>query len=164
MIKKVRKVVVHFKRSSTKNDTVLQKYVREEKGKELSLIQDVRTRWNSMLDMIERFVALKSCIQKALIDVMFQIKLEERDFNVLEEIVGVLTPIKLTVEALCRRDSNFFLASCSILIALYPNATRLLQPADVSAFKPLKNDGKRPSGLGCVTQKTNRLPLRKAIT
>lgn len=26
-----------------------------------------------------------------------------------------------------------------ILIALYPNATRILQPADVSAFKPLKN-------------------------
>lgn len=26
-----------------------------------------------------------------------------------------------------------------ILVALYPNATRILQPADVAAFKPLKN-------------------------
>lgn len=26
-----------------------------------------------------------------------------------------------------------------ILIALYPNATRILQPADVAAFKPLKS-------------------------
>lgn len=30
-----------------------------------------------------------------------------------------------------------------ILIALYPNATRILQPADVSAFKPLKSGWKK---------------------
>ncbi|KAK9759222.1 DDE superfamily endonuclease [Popillia japonica] len=30
-----------------------------------------------------------------------------------------------------------------ILIALYPNATRILQPADVAAFKPLKNGWKK---------------------
>ncbi|XP_050552311.1 uncharacterized protein LOC118281061 [Spodoptera frugiperda] len=30
-----------------------------------------------------------------------------------------------------------------ILIALYPNATRILQPADVSAFKPMKNAWKK---------------------
>lgn len=30
-----------------------------------------------------------------------------------------------------------------ILIALYPNATRILQPADVAAFKPLKSGCKR---------------------
>lgn len=30
-----------------------------------------------------------------------------------------------------------------ILIALYPNATRLLQPADVSAFKPIKENWKK---------------------
>lgn len=30
-----------------------------------------------------------------------------------------------------------------ILIALYPNATRILQPADVSCFKPLKNFWKK---------------------
>ena len=30
-----------------------------------------------------------------------------------------------------------------ILIALYPNATRILQPADVSAFKPIKNGWKK---------------------
>lgn len=30
-----------------------------------------------------------------------------------------------------------------ILIALYPNSTRILQPADVSAFKPIKNGWKK---------------------
>lgn len=141
VIKKIRKVVVHFKRSSTKNDTVLQKYVREEKGKELSLILDVRTRWNSMLDMIERFVALKSCIQKALIDVKFQIKLEERDFNVLEEIVGVLTPIKLTVEALCRRHSNLCTADAALkflLGQLFEMKTNLSEKMMLSLITRLK--------------------------
>uniref|UniRef100_A0A8D8YA29 BED-type domain-containing protein n=1 Tax=Cacopsylla melanoneura TaxID=428564 RepID=A0A8D8YA29_9HEMI len=119
VIKKVRKVVVHFKRSSTKNDTILQKYVRAEKGKELSLILDVKTRWNSLLDMIERFVLLKSCIQKALIDAKYQIKLEDCDFDVLKEIIGILAPIKLTVEALCRRDANLCTADAALKFLLH---------------------------------------------
>ena len=40
LVKKARKIVVLFKRSPTKNDAVLQKYVKEEKGSELSLILD----------------------------------------------------------------------------------------------------------------------------
>lgn len=30
-----------------------------------------------------------------------------------------------------------------VLVALYPNATRILQPADVAAFKPIKNEWKK---------------------
>lgn len=40
--------------------------------------------------------------------------------------------INLETSELCR-DLNI------ILIALYPNVTRIMQPADVAAFKPLKN-------------------------
>ncbi|KAJ8937651.1 hypothetical protein NQ318_002165 [Aromia moschata] len=36
-------------------------------------------------------------------------------------------------------SDNGWMKSEVILIALYPNATRILQPADVSCFKPLKN-------------------------
>jgi hypothetical protein len=53
VIKKVRKVVLYFKRSPTKNDTVFQKYVKSEHGKELSLLLDCKTRWNSLLTMLE---------------------------------------------------------------------------------------------------------------
>lgn len=52
-----------------------------------------------------------------------------------------------------------------ILIALYPNATRILQPADVAAFKPLKSGWKR--GLfewrnenpNCVVTKKDFAPI-----
>jgi hypothetical protein len=46
-----------------------------------------------------------------------------------------------------------------ILIALYPNTTRILQPADVSAFKPMKSfwkkgvlDWRRDNRSGALTK------------
>ncbi|GBN53213.1 hypothetical protein AVEN_191993-1, partial [Araneus ventricosus] len=49
LLQKVRKVVKLFERSPTKYDMYLQKYVKEDTGKELSLILDCRTLWNSLL-------------------------------------------------------------------------------------------------------------------
>ena len=68
LIQKVPKVVKIFRSSPTKNDKVLQKYVKEEFGKELSLALDSKTRWNSLVSMIQSFVKLKYCIKKSLID------------------------------------------------------------------------------------------------
>lgn len=57
-----------------------------------------------------------------------------------------------------------------ILIALYPNATRILQPADVSAFKPLKSEWKKAvlnwkqNNLNDILTKINFAPvLQKAV-
>ncbi|KAF2890270.1 hypothetical protein ILUMI_15903, partial [Ignelater luminosus] len=62
LVKKVRKVIKIFKWSPTKNDIFLQKYVKEQEGlgKEVDLILDCRTRWNSLLNMLERFYNLKN--------------------------------------------------------------------------------------------------------
>ncbi|GBP65678.1 hypothetical protein EVAR_98391_1 [Eumeta japonica] len=114
LIEKVRKVVIYFKRSPLKNETVLQKYVKIEHGKELSLLLDCKTRWNSLLTMLERFYLLKSCIQKALIDLNHPICLEDVEFELVNKIVDVLTPIKLTVEAICRRDANLCTADAAL--------------------------------------------------
>lgn len=114
LIKKIRKVVVYFKKSPLKNETVLQKYVKIEHEKELSLLLDCKTRWNSLLTMLERFSLLKTCIQKALIDLNHPIRLEDADFDLVNKIVDVLTPIKLTVEAICRRDANLCTADAAL--------------------------------------------------
>lgn len=66
----VQKVVQIFRGSPTKDDMYLQKYVQEETGKELSLILECRTHWNSLLDMLDRFYSLKVCIEKVLIDIV----------------------------------------------------------------------------------------------
>ncbi|XP_047134946.2 uncharacterized protein LOC124812399 [Hydra vulgaris] len=118
LVKKARRVVVLFKGSPTKNDAVLQKYVKEEKGSELSLILDCKTRWNSLLSMLERFLALKTCIQKALIDLNHLVSLNESDFVVLSEIIEVFAPVKLAVDALCRRNANLCTAD-AVLIFLF---------------------------------------------
>ena len=72
-VEKVRTLVKIFRRSPTKDDAVLQKYVKEEAGKELNLILDCRTRWNSLLSTLSRFHILHNPIQKALIDLKISI-------------------------------------------------------------------------------------------
>ncbi|XP_075990255.1 uncharacterized protein LOC142985898 [Anticarsia gemmatalis] len=110
LLSKVRKVVKLFKKSPTKNDTFLQKYIKEEKGKELSLILDCRTRWNSLLDMIERFYDLKVCIDKSLIDIQSDVKFTDEECSTMKVLIDCLQPFKLAVEALCRRDATLITA------------------------------------------------------
>jgi len=47
-----------------------------------------------------------------------------------------------------------------ILIALYPNSTRILQPADVAAFRPLKSGWKK----GVFKWRKNQNNLNKAVS
>jgi hypothetical protein len=50
---------------STKN-AVLQAKNSEKFGKMLNLLVDIKTRWNSIVQMIEKFLLLKDCIKLAL--------------------------------------------------------------------------------------------------
>jgi BED zinc finger len=114
VILKVRKVVKIFRKSPTKNDAVLQKYVLQEHGKDLSLMLDCPTRWNSLLAMLSRFKQLASCVQKALIDLNLSNEVTQADFAVINEMVAALQPVALAVEAICRRDVNLIAAEAAI--------------------------------------------------
>ncbi|KAJ2948892.1 hypothetical protein O0L34_g5823 [Tuta absoluta] len=120
LLKKVRKVVKIFKRSPTKNDLFLQKYVRERGGpqKELSLILDCRTRWSSLFDMLERFYNLKNCINKALIDIESEIKFSEEEWFKIHDLITCLEPFKYGVEALCRREATLMSADLTFRFIL----------------------------------------------
>lgn len=118
VLEKVRKVVKLFKRSPTKHDMYLQKYVKEDTGKELSLILDCRTRWNSLLNMIERFYKLKLCIDKALIDVQSDIKFSGLEWLKIKDLIDSLQPFKIAVETLCRRDSTLLTAETTLKFVL----------------------------------------------
>ena len=60
VITKVRKTFKMFKKSPTKNENYLQKYVKVEFGK---VIMDCKTRWSSLLLMLEIFDKLKNCVK-----------------------------------------------------------------------------------------------------
>ena len=82
MIKNIRSTVCLFRNSPLKNK-YLQKYVQNEFGISLNLILDCKTRWNSLSDMLERFLKLKDCVMKALIDLKVKSTLDEIDFQQL---------------------------------------------------------------------------------
>lgn len=114
LICKVRTIVKLFRRSPTKNDDILQKYVKEEFGKKIQLMIDVKTRWNSLYLMLERFYEVKNSILKSLIDLNSTISFEEHEWEMINILVTTLAPIKLAAEALCRRDATLISADATI--------------------------------------------------
>lgn len=108
-LKPLRIVVKFFKRSTVKNN-LLQIYVKDEHGTELELLLDVKTRWNSIAPMIERALKIKGSLQQALEELGRSDLWEAIDMEFLEELLSILSPIKLTVEALSRSDCNLMTA------------------------------------------------------
>ena len=113
MIQNVRSTIRIFRKAPLKNET-LQKYVKSELGKELMLILDCKTRWNSLCDMLERFLKLKDCIMIALNILKIKPLLNDDDFDHLEKLVAALKPVKAIVEVLCRRDANLIKADAAL--------------------------------------------------
>ena len=64
-ISKVRAIVKVFRKSPLKNDC-LQRNCEKELGKRLSLVLDTKTRWNSLLKMLTRFLEIRSPIDNTL--------------------------------------------------------------------------------------------------
>ena len=95
---------------------MLQNYVKSEKKKAHSLLLDCKEIRNSLETMLERFYSLKNSLQKALIELKHQTCLDDSDFST--EIVNVLKPIHLTVEALCHRDPNLVTTESTLKILL----------------------------------------------
>ena len=113
LVRRVRQIVKLFKRSPLKNET-LQKYVKEKYPNGLNLILDCQTRWSSLLDMFVRTIKLKLPVQKALLDLGVQIHLSDTEFFHIESITEALSPMKIAIKALCRRDANLITAQVTI--------------------------------------------------
>jgi hypothetical protein len=96
------------------NQTVLFN-CQEEFGKELALILDVRTCWNSVLEMLERFYQVINAIRKSLIYLKSDTKSDEQ---LLTDIIAALQPIKAAVEQLCCGEANLFTAGVTMRFML----------------------------------------------
>lgn len=118
LITKIRTVVKLFRRSPTKNDEVLQRYVIGEFGEDLVLILDCKIRWSSLLTMIERFHKLRNCIRKALIDIKSEIVFSTEEMEIIQSVIQILLPVKLAVEALCTQDANLLTANTTLTFLL----------------------------------------------
>ncbi|GFW36146.1 uncharacterized protein TNCV_4930081 [Trichonephila clavipes] len=108
-IKKIKNVVKLFRKSPIKND-ILQKYVKEEFGCEKMVCLDTKTRWNSLLAMLERFLEIKSAISKALIDIKEGQMMVKIEFETVTTIAAGLKPVKIGLEKLCSRNATLLTA------------------------------------------------------
>ena len=101
-----------------------------------TLTQDVRTRWNSTNDMVERFVELKDPITEVLeseewkdkitVKPGVKVKFTSNDWRVLERLVQVLKPfkeatLKLSAKQACVSESIPILASLHHTLKLANN-------------------------------------------
>ena len=64
---KVRKIVKKFRKSSRYNDQ-LQRDLEEAEKSQVSLILDTRTRWNSLVKMLSRYLELREAVDNILKD------------------------------------------------------------------------------------------------
>ena len=109
ILQNFRKIVRFFRKSPVRND-ILQRYVEEKEGKKLKLILDCRTRWNSLIPMMERLVQLKVCLKNALEEMGHQDLYNENNFNVLENLITILKPTELAVKELSKSTSTLLTA------------------------------------------------------
>lgn len=117
-VERVRKVVRLLRRSPTKNDDKLQPHVISECGHEVQLKLDCKTRWNSLLDMLSAFLRLRNPIQKALIDLKQPSLVSDADFDIIQDMVAALEPVKIVVEALCRRETTLLSADAALKLCI----------------------------------------------
>jgi hypothetical protein len=109
VISKTRSIVKYFKSSPLRNDT-LQKYIIEDKKRRLTLILDVRTRWNSLFYMLRRYLEVNKCVSKALLDHPGQDDLNKDEILALTSIVNCLEPVTIGLESLCRKEADLLQA------------------------------------------------------
>ena len=118
MVNKVRRIVKIFKRSPLKNE-ILQRYVKEIYPNGLNVILDCKTRWSSLVNMLERIIQIKLPIQKALLDLGYEdINIRDQEIEVISSIVEAINPIKIALEAICRRDANLITAEATVKFLL----------------------------------------------
>ena len=98
VITKVRKIVQLFRKSIVKN----------EKKK---LRSNCRTRWNSLLSMIQQLLTVKKLTRKISKDISPHLICNDDKVDILSDNVTTLEPVKLTdSEVNCRQNSTLLTA------------------------------------------------------
>ena len=118
IIKEIRKIVKYFRQSPVRNDTYLQPLVIQNFGKELKLHLDVKTRWNSLIRMCERFYKLRTEIKMACIRGGLIFPLSNDDLQKVHELCQALVPVKFATKMLSKKDADLLYADQMIQFVL----------------------------------------------
>ena len=95
LLKKCRSIVTYFKKSEVANRKLAEKLTQLGALK-LKLKQDVSTRWNSSLLMLERLVELKEPLTYALLSLKDgPVMLNAQEWEVIEDVIPILKPFEV---------------------------------------------------------------------
>ena len=138
LVETVRDEIRKIKNSHVRNDE-FQEIVKEHLGHNLELQKDCKTRWSSLLFMLERFITLSPCIrsyciQKEVEDWPFK----ERHMKTLKDLVAALKPIEAASTALSSRDCCLIQADAiyqELLDELQNNVTPISNQLRMSLVK-----------------------------
>ena len=112
-----------------------------------TLIQDVKTRWNSTCDMTERFVELKEAIIEVLESEEWKgkilvrgtgakVKFSNNDWRIMERVVQVLKPFKEATVKLSSRQAC--VSECIPILASLHHTLKLAQNNSDKGLRDLK--------------------------
>lgn len=116
ILSETRTTINFFKNSCVRN-SILQKHIKAQEGKSLSLLLDCRTRWNSQVAMIKRFLRVKDSINKALGEIGTT-KINDENIKILQEMLFILEPMELGVNELGKNNTNLLKAEAIIMYIL----------------------------------------------
>ena len=108
LINRVRCIVRIFRKSPRKND-VLQKLIKEQHGRELNLILDTPTRWNSLMSMLERFLCVITPVRSAMLQMDLDPPTRD-EIDELKKMCVALKPLELAVKTLSQHDCTLVVA------------------------------------------------------
>lgn len=135
-LKRVRFIVKLFKKSPVKN-TILQNHIKDNGDKELSLIIDCKTRWNSTEAMLQQFIRTYDSVRLALTELNLSQYLMDDAMDVLKDLQRALHPIIMAVEALSRRDATIITAE-DVLRFLFETLSEELGPISQELYASIK--------------------------
>lgn len=108
-LEKIRKIIRKFRKSPVKND-FLQKKLQEIYGKEKELVLDVKTRWNSLITMVKRYLEVADTVAIVCNEFGIENALGEDELSSLQDVVSILEPIEIALKKICARDSTLLTA------------------------------------------------------
>ena len=127
MIAKCKRLVTHFNHSSKSYYLLHQKQIALN-HKQLSLIQDVVTRWNSVYYMVDRILHQQQPLCATLLELKKgDLMPTDRDFSTMELFVQVMKPLVDITEAL---GAQKFVTISTVRALLYKLFNNFLKPAD----------------------------------
>ena len=101
-----------------RNDDNLQPEIVNNHGKELQLVLDNKTRWNSLLRMLRRFVRVEREIKVALINMNMVFPFNEEEMEMIRELCESLNHLEVAVNYLCKENMDMVKADQTISFTL----------------------------------------------